>query len=159
MLPATAAPAGPVARPSASRLPPPNSASPDRMALRLPEPGKPRESMNCPVPSGPYPPNQPNSFCAPCAASAPPTPSRRASRPTSFQVSVMAPSFPVVEISTVPYAALGARLRSERCRDLGSALTLLAVSTERGGHRAHHLVQQPVAEHPGPGALAASTSK
>src|SRR4051794_22402142 len=55
----------------------------------------------------------------------------------------MAPSFPVVEISTVPYAALGAWLRSERCRDLGSALTLLAVSTERGGHRPITLCSSP----------------
>ncbi len=42
-------------------------------------------SMAAPVPSMPPPPNQPNSFCAPCAASTPPVPSRSSSRPRSFR--------------------------------------------------------------------------
>jgi hypothetical protein len=52
------------ARPSAVNAPPPNSDNPAIMAHCLPG-RKPIDSSQPPVPSRPYPPNQPNSFCAP----------------------------------------------------------------------------------------------
>src|SRR2546425_5720736 len=77
-----------VARPSARRSPPVNSANPANRALRRPG-TKPSCSRNPPVPFRPWPPNQPNSFCAPCAAIVSPTTRRRIKRPRAIPFLVL----------------------------------------------------------------------
>src|SRR5215210_8069749 len=81
MTPSVAAPPSGVISPAASSAPPPASPAPATSALRLP--GLiPICSKPWAVPSGPGPPNQPNSFCAPCAKNAPPTVTRSAVMPS-----------------------------------------------------------------------------
>src|SRR4051794_1223074 len=75
---ATAVAASGVAAPRARSAPPPASAAPAAMAFRFPG-RSPRFSKNWPVPSGPWPPNQPKSFCVPWPTNRPPTTPRRAS--------------------------------------------------------------------------------
>src|SRR5664279_698880 len=84
MVLAVAAPVAGVARPSTSMAPPAVSLIPAANALGLPG-LKPMASMAFPVPVTPWPPNQPNSFCAPCAARIPPTPTRRTRRAISLR--------------------------------------------------------------------------
>src|SRR5437868_6303942 len=76
--------AGPIGprKPSASRSPPKNSAMAAAVAKVVPG-RNPRVSMKPPVPARPYPPNQPNSFCAPCAAKISPKITRTTRRPRS----------------------------------------------------------------------------
>src|SRR5215208_6440386 len=82
--PISAADAAGVASPSARRAPPPASEAPAVTALRLPG-LRPIESKAPPVASRPWPPNQPNSFCAPWATNTAPSVARRAVNP-SFMV-------------------------------------------------------------------------
>src|SRR5204862_6106625 len=72
-------------RPSATSRPPPVSPSPAANASA--RPGRnPTDSKKAPVPAIPYPPNQPNSFCAPCAAIRVPNTSRATSNPEFISV-------------------------------------------------------------------------
>ena len=57
---------GRVRKPTTSNKPPKNSALPASSAMVNPG-ERPIESIHCPVPSKPYPPNQAKSFCAPWA--------------------------------------------------------------------------------------------
>ena len=80
MTPTAPAAAAGVARPSANNAPAPVSDPAASTALRLPG-FMPIESKPLAVPSSPGPPNQPNSFCVPCAKNVAPSATRRTVRP------------------------------------------------------------------------------
>ena len=88
IVPTSAPAATGVRRPSASSAPPPASEAPAAIAAR--RPGlKPSDSKNPPVPSRPWPPNQPKSFWVPWPKKSAPMRTRRTVRP-----SFMAPGVP-----------------------------------------------------------------
>src|SRR3954454_16705763 len=96
-----AAPAAGVARPRASRAPPPISVAPAAMACL--RPGRsPSDSSQPPVPSGPKPPNHPKTFWAPWPKKSPPR-SRRVTRMKSF----MATAYPIGSPSSPPGQVAG----------------------------------------------------
>jgi pimeloyl-ACP methyl ester carboxylesterase len=80
--PVIAAAAAGVARPSASSPPPPASDAPAASACWRPG-RRPSDSKKAPVPSGPWPANQPLTFCMPWPKNSPPS-SRRRTKTKSF---------------------------------------------------------------------------
>src|SRR5262249_49471520 len=77
--------AGPTGPPNPSATSTPLIVSPSAAAVAKRRPGrKPICSKNAPVPLNPYPPNQPNSFCAPCPAISVPSTTRRKRTPTDM---------------------------------------------------------------------------
>src|SRR5262249_8624810 len=77
--------AGPSGPPSPSATSTPLIVSPSAAAVAKKRPGrKPICSKNAPVPLKPYPPNQPNSFCAPCPAISVPSTTRRKRTPLAI---------------------------------------------------------------------------
>src|SRR5437667_12555445 len=77
-----AGPTGPPT-PTATSTPPKTSVNPAAAAKSRPG-RKPSCSKNIPVPVRPYPPNQPKSFCDPCAAINPPNTNRTSSSPIAM---------------------------------------------------------------------------
>src|SRR6059036_3590542 len=82
--------AGPIGppNPAATSTPPRTSVIPAAPAKSRPG-RKPSCSKNVPVPVSPYPPNQPKSFCDPCAAISPPNTNRMSNSP----IAISSPSY------------------------------------------------------------------